>query len=134
MLFNHLEYNKATIERRMRQMEKAKLEEFKARLLDEKARLLSQLEKLDQDVKEDSRDQYLEGTLESDSASDLYDEEQSISEEEIPRLTLAEVEKALKRIDEGTYGLSEVSGKPIPLEQLEALPWATRLVGEEDAN
>jgi DnaK suppressor protein len=115
-------------------MEKAKLEEFKARLLDEKARLLSQLEKLDQDVKEDSRDQYLEGTLVSDSASDLYDEEQSISEEEIPRLTLAEVEKALKRIDESTYGLSEVSGKPIPLERLEALPWATRLVGEEDAN
>ena len=115
-------------------MEKAKLEEFKVRLLDEKARLLAQLERLDQDVKEDARDQYLEGTLESDSASDLYDEEQSLSEKEIPRQSLAEVEKALKRIEDGTYGVSEVSGKPIPLERLEALPWASRLVEEEEAN
>lgn len=112
-------------------MEKAKLEEFRTRLLDERARLLSQLARLDQDVKEASQAQYLEGTLESDSASDLYDEEQSISEKEIPRQTLEEVEKALKRIEDGSYGLSEVSGKPIPLERLEALPWATRLVGEE---
>jgi DnaK suppressor protein len=38
---------------------------------------------------------------------------------------LAQVEHALHRMDEGTYGLSEISGRPIPLERLEALPWAT---------
>ena len=35
------------------------------------------------------------------------------------------------RIADGTYGLSAVSGKPIPLERLEALPYATTLVDEE---
>src|SRR5437588_724140 len=35
---------------------------------------------------------------------------------------LAQVERALQRMDEGTYGLSEVSGRPIPLERLVALP------------
>ncbi len=43
---------------------------------------------------------------------------------------LREIEHALARIDEGVYGLSEVSGKPIPLERLEAMPSATTLVDE----
>jgi RNA polymerase-binding transcription factor DksA len=38
---------------------------------------------------------------------------------------------ALNRIDDGTYGVSEVSGKPIPIERLEAVPYATTLVDEE---
>jgi DnaK suppressor protein len=43
---------------------------------------------------------------------------------------LAQVEHALQRMDEGTYGLSEVSGRPIPLERLETLPWATTTVDD----
>jgi len=43
---------------------------------------------------------------------------------------LAQVERALQRMDAGTYGLSEVSGRPIPLERLEALPWATTTVDD----
>jgi RNA polymerase-binding transcription factor DksA len=36
---------------------------------------------------------------------------------------------ALQRLEEGTYSLSEVSGHPIALERLEALPsWATTTV------
>ena len=41
------------------------------------------------------------------------------------------VEHALSRMKDGTYGLSEISGKPIPVERLKALPTATTLVGEE---
>lgn len=47
------------------------------------------------------------------------------------RSTLAQIDNALARIEDGTYGVSEVSGKPIPIERLEALPYATTLVGEE---
>ena len=43
---------------------------------------------------------------------------------------LAQVEHALHRMDEGTYGLSKISGQPIPLERLEALPWATTTVDD----
>jgi hypothetical protein len=43
---------------------------------------------------------------------------------------LAQVEHALHRMDEGTYGLSKISGRPIPLERLEALPWATTTVDD----
>jgi DnaK suppressor protein len=38
---------------------------------------------------------------------------------------LAEIEAALKRIDDGTYGICTNCGKEIPPERLEARPWAT---------
>jgi DnaK suppressor protein len=43
---------------------------------------------------------------------------------------LAQVERALAKIDDGTYGLSDVSGRPIPKERLEVMPEATDSVGE----
>ncbi len=46
---------------------------------------------------------------------------------------LAQVDRALKKIAEGTYGLSDVSGTPIPRERLEASPEAVCTVGEERA-
>lgn len=46
------------------------------------------------------------------------------------QMLLEQVERALRRLDQGTYGTSEVTGKPIPLERLEALPWATTNVDD----
>jgi len=40
------------------------------------------------------------------------------------RALLAEVEHALAKMDAGTYGVSEVSGRPIPVARLRAVPWA----------
>lgn len=45
---------------------------------------------------------------------------------------LKEIEDALDRIVNGSYGLSEKSGKPIPEKRLEAMPIARNLVEEED--
>jgi RNA polymerase-binding transcription factor DksA len=47
------------------------------------------------------------------------------------RETVVEIDDALARIEAGTYGYSLVSGRPIPRERLEALPWATVLVEEK---
>jgi DnaK suppressor protein len=44
---------------------------------------------------------------------------------------LERVDRALEKIDNGTYGLSEVSGQPIPRERLEAAPEAVCTVEEE---
>jgi RNA polymerase-binding protein DksA len=41
------------------------------------------------------------------------------------RSNLNEVERALSKMQDGTYGLCEQCGRPIPPERLEALPWAT---------
>jgi DnaK suppressor protein len=44
---------------------------------------------------------------------------------------LERVDRALKKIDEGSYGLSDLSGLPIPRERLEAIPEATCTLAEE---
>jgi RNA polymerase-binding transcription factor DksA len=47
------------------------------------------------------------------------------------RQTIAEIDAALERIRNGTYGYSEVSGAPIPRERLEAIPETTVLAAEK---
>jgi RNA polymerase-binding transcription factor DksA len=47
------------------------------------------------------------------------------------RQIVADIDAALDRMTTGTYGYSLVSGRPIPRERLEAIPWATELVEEK---
>lgn len=41
---------------------------------------------------------------------------------------LRQIERALEKIDEGTYGICDISGKEIPKARLEAIPYATMTV------
>ena len=47
------------------------------------------------------------------------------------RMELGQIERTLAQIDEGSYGICETCGKPIPDKRLEALPHATRCVACE---
>lgn len=47
------------------------------------------------------------------------------------RVLIREIDRALAKIASGTYGVSELSGEPIPIERLRAVPWA-RLTAEEE--
>jgi DnaK suppressor protein len=47
---------------------------------------------------------------------------------------LAQVERALQKIAEGTYGLSDVSGQRIPDDRLEAMPDAINTVAEQETS
>jgi DnaK suppressor protein len=46
---------------------------------------------------------------------------------------LGRVDRALKKIEEGTYGLSDMSGLPIPRERLEVVPESLYTLAEEEA-
>jgi DnaK suppressor protein len=67
----------------------------------------------------------------ADEAFLIYDRESDIDDNDLDRSTLVQIDRALRRLDEGTYGVSEVSGKPIPVERLEAVPYATTLIDEQ---
>ena len=68
----------------------------------------------------------------ADSAKDITDRQIDESELANVRAQLEEVDAALQRVEDGTYGVSEVSGEPIPDERLRAVPWARRLVDEQE--
>jgi DnaK suppressor protein len=66
----------------------------------------------------------------AEMAQDITIEETELAITANEQGILAQIENALQRMRDGTYGLSEVSGKPIPYERLEALPWATTNVDD----
>jgi DnaK suppressor protein len=63
---------------------------------------------------------------------DILEKEGNLVARDVKRL--ARVERALQKITEGTYGLSDVSGQRIPDDRLEALPDAINTVAEQEAS
>ena len=57
--------------------------------------------------------------------------EKSLALEQTLRSLLAEVEHALQKMDDGTYGLCDECGKPIAPARLEALPWANLCIEDK---
>ncbi|MEA3321754.1 MAG: TraR/DksA C4-type zinc finger protein [Bacillota bacterium] len=58
--------------------------------------------------------------------AERVEREQEQTFEQIDEKLLGEIEEALARIEEGTYGICVDTGEEIPFERLEALPYAKR--------
>ncbi len=69
----------------------------------------------------------------ADQASETFEREKDIAILEQLERDLAEIEAALQRLDEGSYGIDEVSGQPIAPERLEAYPAARTNVGNDES-
>src|SRR5437016_3211018 len=64
------------------------------------------------------------GMHQADAGSDAYDRDFALSLLSQEQDALYEIDQALKRIELGTYGTCEMSGKAIPHARLEAIPFA----------
>ena len=64
------------------------------------------------------------GMHQADAGSDAYDRDFALSLLSQEQDALYEIDQALKRIELGTYGICEMSGKHIPRARLEAIPFA----------
>jgi RNA polymerase-binding protein DksA len=60
----------------------------------------------------------------AEQGSDAYGQSLSLDLAAADRRLIKEIDDALKRIADGTYGICELTGKPIRAERLEELPWA----------
>ncbi len=60
----------------------------------------------------------------AEQGSDVYDQSLALDLAAADRRLIKEIDDAIKRIDNGTYGLCEITGKPIKIERLDELPWA----------
>lgn len=103
---------------------------FRKKLLEERRAIEARIAAREGDIMDTVRDEEGVGDSE-DEGQRIYDREDQIVSDELDTQQLEQVKKALARIYAGTYGLSEVSGKPIPLARLEAVPSATTLPNEE---
>lgn len=60
----------------------------------------------------------------ADAGTDNFDREFALSMVSNEQELLNEINDALKRLENNTYGFCEMSGKPIPRARLDAIPWA----------
>ena len=105
------------------------LEQIRARLESEQKRLLAELNQLEANVRpaEERREGSPFGKREEEATESLELEKRLALEKQV-RAHLAEVEHALHKFEEGTYGLCDSCGQPIAPDRLEALPQASLCV------
>jgi RNA polymerase-binding protein DksA len=105
------------------------VDRFREALLEERRRVEAAIENIHADhpgtISDETGEDAVYDNHLADTATETYDRELDYTLEENSGHVLAEIDAALKRIEEGTYGVCSNCGKPIPEARLEALPWAT---------
>lgn len=115
-----------------RRLDESFLEEQRNKLLAERARYVRSAETMAAeaaallDDREPGDLQFDEESGEGDSWA--VERERDLALSAAARAAVELIDEALKRIEEGTYGICVVSGKPIQKERLRAIPWAAERV------
>ena len=108
-------------------------ERFRGILEEERQRVLDAISYLHEETPGSLEDETEEivGTVDNhmaETASATLDREIDYTLEGNAEQVLASIDAALRRIDEGTYGICETCGQPISEERLEAIPYATQCI------
>ncbi len=111
---------------------KEQLKQFRQLLITERAKLVGEIRSLAQDAAKTPRE--ASGDLSAytihlaDMAADTYDRELSMnlvsSEQEI----LYQIDDALKRLDDGSFGVCQQCSQPITMSRLKAVPYASMCI------
>lgn len=105
-------------------MRKSELERYKRRLLELRARLSGDLGSvLEAGLSGDKKDTGRTGGDEADLGNDHWDAELALSLSQNSKETLELIDEALKRIENGTYGICLGTGAKIAKARLEAIPY-----------
>lgn len=125
-----LGFNPSKPRKRPEQEEKIpeKFRRYYRALLELRSHLTGQLdthteETLKRSAKDDAGDLSSYGQHMADAGTDTFDRDFALSLVSSEQEALSEVEAALRRIKDGTYGVCEVTGKPIAKERLLAVPF-----------
>lgn len=89
-------------------------------LLELHERLMTQMDGL---AKESAEEMQSYSLHMADSGTDNFDRDFALSLLSSDQDAVYEIEEALRRIEKETYGVCELTGKPIPKARLEAIPW-----------
>src|SRR5919204_186399 len=106
-------------------------ERFRQLLLDERGRVQEALDYLHEEnpgSMEDETQEIQSDNHPGDVATVTHDREIDYTLEENEERLLAAIDAALKRINDGTFGICRSCGQPIALERLEALPYTTQCI------
>jgi RNA polymerase-binding transcription factor DksA len=106
-------------------LSKAKLEKYRTLLITKRAELRGDVVSMENEALR-SESGELSNTPQhlAEQGSETYDQSLSLNLAAQDRRVIREIDEALVRMDEGTYGLCELTNQPIPEERLDEIPWA----------
>lgn len=109
----------------------ADIEKFRKRLLELKSQFSQLVQHVNEDVKmpEESRGY---SQHQADEGTDDFYRNVSLQVSDEEYKVLRQIDRALEKIDEKTYGICDISGEEIPLPRLEAIPYATMTVKAQE--
>ncbi|HJV79894.1 TraR/DksA family transcriptional regulator [Noviherbaspirillum sp.] len=106
------------------EQQRKRLEALRAQLLGGEAKALANLRRLQEERGEEAREF-------EDRAQDMEQNEVYQALHDVDKQRLNRIDRALQKIAEGTYGISDVSGEPIPKARLDEVPEALVAVQDE---
>jgi RNA polymerase-binding protein DksA len=110
-------------------------EQLRRRMLEERQRVVDAIDNIHAEnpgsIGEETEETTFQDNHLGDIATATFDREMASTLEDNSTHVLTEIDAALKRIDEGTFGVCTRCGKPISAERLEALPWATLCIDDK---
>ena len=109
----------------------AKVQEFKKRLLELKVQMTTLVREVSKGVKSDDTSKGY-SQHQADEGTDDFDRTISLQLSDKEMQILRQIERALEKIDEGTYGVCDITGDDIPVKRLEAIPYATMTVQAQE--
>ena len=111
---------------------KKELDEYRALLLVKRRQLFGMLSGMEDEALRSSGGNLSNMPVHmADMGSDVYDQDFTLGMAETERAILAEIDAALQRIEDKTFGVCQMTGKPISKARLDAKPWAKYTIEAE---
>ncbi|MCB1107058.1 MAG: TraR/DksA family transcriptional regulator [Chlamydiia bacterium] len=112
-------------------LKKSEIEAFRKRLIEMKKQLGFSLKAVSDDVKT-SEESKGYSQHQADEGTDDFGQRISIEVSTKEQGMIRQIDRALEKMDEGTYGVCDLSGEEIPIKRLDAVPYATMTVAAQE--
>lgn len=112
-------------------LKKTDIERFKKRLETLQNEMTKMVQETSQDVKSSAESKGY-SQHQADEGTDDFDRTISLKLTDSEIKVLRQIDRALEKIEEGTFGICDISGEEIPMKRLEAIPYATMTVAAQE--
>ena len=110
---------------------KKQLEEFKLRLEEIRAQITNTIRETSEDVKQSDESKGY-SQHQADEGTDDFGRTVNLEISNKESTVLRQVERAIEKIDDGSYGVCDITGEAIPIKRLDAVPYATMTVTAQE--
>ncbi|MFI5334972.1 MAG: TraR/DksA family transcriptional regulator [Chlamydiales bacterium] len=112
-------------------LKKTEVLRFKSRLEEMRQQMMQLVKGATEEVKTDQKSKGY-SQHQADEGTDDFDRTINLEVTNKEFSILRQIERALEKIDENTYGICDLTGEEIPMKRLEAVPYATMTVQAQE--